>query len=79
MIAIALIGHNVGLRDTGNLKIVLITSVHDANLIADMPVNIQIVGGKYGEEKAVAVAKVVEEALKHSAGGSVQSTTNGVA
>jgi amidase len=29
-----------------------------------MPVNVQIVGGKHGEEKAVAVAKALREALK---------------
>lgn len=39
-------------------------SVDDPKLIADMPVDIQIVGGKFGEEKAVAVAKAVEDALK---------------
>lgn len=35
----------------------------DPTLIDGMPVSIQIVGGRYGEEKAVATAKVVEDAL----------------
>jgi amidase len=34
-----------------------------------MPVCIQIVGGKFGEEKAVAVARAVEEALQLSRNG----------
>ncbi|CAG7923647.1 unnamed protein product [Penicillium olsonii] len=38
--------------------------VVDPDLVRDMPVGIQIVGGHYGEEKAVAVAKAVEKALK---------------
>jgi Asp-tRNA(Asn)/Glu-tRNA(Gln) amidotransferase A subunit family amidase len=29
-----------------------------------MPVSIQVVGGKFGEEKAVAVAKAVQQALE---------------
>jgi amidase len=36
----------------------------DPNLIQGMPVTVQIVTGKFGEEKAVAVAKAVEEALR---------------
>ena len=36
------------------------------DLIRGMPVNVQIVTGKFGEEKAVAVAKAVEEALSLS-------------
>ncbi|SMR55306.1 unnamed protein product [Zymoseptoria tritici ST99CH_1E4] len=37
---------------------------YDPELIAGMPIDVQIVGGKFGEEKAVAVAKALEEALK---------------
>lgn len=29
-----------------------------------MPVTVQVVGGKFGEEKAVAVAKVLDELLR---------------
>jgi amidase len=36
----------------------------DPKLIDGMPVSIQVVGGKFGEEKAVAVAKAVQEALE---------------
>lgn len=42
----------------------------DPSLIAGMPVGIQIVGGKFGEENAVAVAKALEEALQLSGQGS---------
>ena len=35
----------------------------DPELIAGMPVGVQIVGGKFGEEKTVSVAKALEEAL----------------
>lgn len=35
----------------------------DATLVKDMPVSVQIVGGKFGEEKAVSVAQALEEAL----------------
>lgn len=35
----------------------------DINLVKGMPVGIQVVGGKFGEEKCIAVAKVIEEAL----------------
>ncbi|CAG8053393.1 unnamed protein product [Penicillium salamii] len=35
----------------------------DPQLIAGMPIGIQIIGGHYGEEKAVAVAKAVEAAF----------------
>ncbi|EAA63825.1 hypothetical protein AN1512.2 [Aspergillus nidulans FGSC A4] len=33
---------------------------YDIDLVKGMPVTVQIVGGRYGEEKAVAVAKVVD-------------------
>jgi amidase len=34
-------------------------------LVKGLPVGVQIVGGRFGEEKAVAIAKVVEEVLKN--------------
>jgi amidase len=40
----------------------------DPNLIAGMPITVQIVGGKHGEEKAVAVAKALREALEKQQG-----------
>lgn len=36
---------------------------YDPSLVEGMPVGVQVVGGRYGEEKCVAVAKVVEELL----------------
>ena len=41
----------------------LILITDDPSLIKGVPIDVQIVTGKFGEEKAVAVAKAVEEAL----------------
>jgi amidase len=38
---------------------------YDPELVKGMPVGVQIVGGRFGEERCLAVAKVVEEALQH--------------
>ncbi|GIJ90666.1 hypothetical protein Asppvi_009627 [Aspergillus pseudoviridinutans] len=38
-------------------------SQYDINLVKNMPVCIQIIGGRFGEEKAVAVGKVVDQLL----------------
>ena len=35
----------------------------DVDLVHGMPVCVQIVGGRFGEEKAVAVGKVVDELM----------------
>lgn len=35
----------------------------DIDLIKDMPVSLQVVGGRFGEEKAVSVAKVVDKLM----------------
>ena len=48
------------------MKWILTILVDDPDLIRGMPVNVQIVTGKFGEEKAVAVAKAIEEALRLS-------------
>ncbi|CAL00523.1 uncharacterized protein An16g07500 [Aspergillus niger] len=37
---------------------------YDPDLVKDMPITVQIVGGRFGEEKAVSVAKVVDEVLQ---------------
>lgn len=37
---------------------------YDPNLVEGMPVGVQIVGGRFGEEKCIAVAKVVEEVTR---------------
>ncbi|OQE36751.1 hypothetical protein PENCOP_c011G08448 [Penicillium coprophilum] len=36
---------------------------YDVNLVHGMPICVQIVGGRFGEEKAVAVGKVVDEVM----------------
>ncbi|KAK1691363.1 amidase signature domain-containing protein [Colletotrichum godetiae] len=38
--------------------------LYDFDLIRGMPVGVQIIGGKYGEEKCVSVAKVVKDVLE---------------
>ena len=35
----------------------------DIELVHGMPIGLQIVGGRFGEEKAMAVAKVVDELM----------------
>ncbi|KAJ5248225.1 Amidase [Penicillium chrysogenum] len=37
---------------------------YDVNLVEGMPVGIQVVGGRFGEEKCVAVAKAIEQAMQ---------------
>ncbi|GKZ33710.1 hypothetical protein AbraIFM66950_003742 [Aspergillus brasiliensis] len=37
---------------------------YDVDLVKDMPITVQIVGGRFGEEKAVSVAKVLDEVLQ---------------
>lgn len=36
---------------------------YDPQLVDGMPVGVQVVGGRFGEEKCVAVAKAIEELL----------------
>jgi amidase len=48
------------------MRYMLTILIDDPDLIRGMPINVQIVTGKFGEEKAVAVAKAVEEALSLS-------------
>lgn len=40
--------------------------VDDIELVHGMPIGLQIVGGRFGEEKAVAAAKVVDEVMNPS-------------
>ncbi|KAJ5929959.1 hypothetical protein N7466_005452 [Penicillium verhagenii] len=37
---------------------------YDIDLVDGMPVGVQVVGGRFGEEKCVAVAKAIEQAMK---------------
>jgi amidase len=39
---------------------------YDAELVDGMPVGVQVVGGRFGEERCLAVAKVIEELLARS-------------
>lgn len=41
-----------------------LTFTDDVELVKGMPVGLQVVGGRFGEEKALAVAKVIEDLLK---------------
>lgn len=47
----------------------MMTIIDDINLVKHMPVCAQIVSGRFGEEKAVAVAKVIDQVLGVSKGG----------
>ena len=38
------------------------------DLVEGLPVGVQIMAGKYGDEKCIAVAKVIEELLQQEAG-----------
>ncbi|KAJ5289103.1 hypothetical protein N7478_002133 [Penicillium angulare] len=37
---------------------------YDVNLVDGMPVGLQVVGGRFGEEKCVSVAKAIEQAMR---------------
>ncbi|KAJ5115944.1 hypothetical protein N7456_000292 [Penicillium angulare] len=37
---------------------------YDINLVDGMPVGVQVVGGRFGEEKCVSVAKAIEQAMR---------------
>lgn len=36
----------------------------DLDLVDGMPVGVQVVGGRFGEEKCVSVAKAIEQAMR---------------
>ena len=60
--------HSVSFKYLDDLLLAVLTGALDnPPLIEGMPVGIQIVGGKFGEEQAVSVAKALEEALRSSA------------
>lgn len=40
------------------------TRIDDVEAVEGLPVGVQVVGGKFGEEKSIAVAKVIEALLK---------------
>lgn len=39
----------------------------DIDLVEGMPVGIQVVGGRFGEEKCIAVAKAINQAIQKKA------------
>lgn len=43
---------------------VLTVATDDVDLVNGMPVGVQVVGGRFGDEKCVAVAKAIEQAMK---------------
>lgn len=43
--------------------VVLTLIIDDIDLVDGMPVGVQVVGGRFGEEKCVAVAKAIEQAM----------------
>lgn len=43
---------------------ILILSIDDVEAVEGLPVGVQVVGGKFGEEKSIAVAKIIESLLK---------------
>ncbi len=58
------IGSNVSVQRDESSEDNANSRADDPALISGMPVGVQIVGGKFGEENAVSVAKAVEEALR---------------
>jgi amidase len=38
--------------------------IDDIDLVNGMPVGVQVVGGRFGEEKCVSVAKAIEQAMR---------------
>lgn len=47
----------------GEWWLMVMMTIDDIDLVKDMPICLQIVGGRFGEEKAVAVAKVVDSLM----------------
>jgi hypothetical protein len=64
MIVIGLISCSVSTSNLGDLLGDTDSCLDDINLVEGMPVGIQVVGGRFGEEKCVAVAKAIEQAIQ---------------
>lgn len=64
MIVISLISSSVSTSNIGTLLDNADPCLDDINLVEGMPVGIQVVGGRFGEEKCVAVAKAIEQAMQ---------------
>lgn len=59
-----LISSNVSPSTLTSLHRILIGLTDDIDLVEGMPVGIQVVGGRFGEENCVAVAKAIEQAMQ---------------
>lgn len=59
-----LIRSNVSLVASSLLRDVVLTILDDINLVDGMPVGLQVVGGRFGEETCVKVAKAIEQAFR---------------
>ena len=61
---IGLISNSVSTPNFGDFLEDTDSSLDDINLVEGMPVGIQVVGGRFGEEKCVAVAKAIKQAIQ---------------
>lgn len=50
----------------GDLKVLIQIHPDDIDLVNGIPVGVQVVSGKYEEEKCIAIAKVIERLLKEN-------------
>lgn len=64
MTVISLISSSVSTSNIGAFLNNANPCLDDINLVEGMPVGIQVVGGRFGEEKCVAVAKAIEQAMQ---------------
>lgn len=64
MMVISLIRSSVSTSNIGAFLNDADPCLDDINLVEGMPVGIQVVGGRFGEEKCVAVAKAIEQAMQ---------------
>lgn len=64
MIVIGLISSSVSTPIIGVSSDNTNSCLDDINLVEGMPVGIQVVGGRFGEEKCVAAAKAIEQAMQ---------------
>lgn len=64
MIVISLISSSVSTSNIGTILNNADPCLDDIDLVEGMPVGIQVVGGRFGEEKCVAVAKAIEQAMQ---------------
>jgi Asp-tRNA(Asn)/Glu-tRNA(Gln) amidotransferase A subunit family amidase len=62
---ISSIKSNVRLLSSRSSIVEMLTiATDDVDLVDGMPVGVQVVGGRFGEEKCVAVAKAIKQAMR---------------